>query len=275
MSAPLKILIMSLIWLVYTFLLFSMTATKKGTEEPVVEADSSAVDFARFPIDFKWSDATANVNEGFDSLKNAIAAGLQPDKILEITGLYHEEEDKPADYPSIGFARADQVKAMFAGLIPDSLIVTKARVISEKEGVREGYFNGAEFSWLDVEKKEAETVVELDDRIIIRFPFGSAEKEYDPAVDKYLNDLAERIKETGETVTLTGHTDNVDSDEVNLALGMERANGIKAVLVKKGVDAALIQTDSKGESQPQASNDTAQGRHENRRVEVRLNKKDN
>ena len=49
---------------------------------------------------------------------------------------------------------------------------------------------------------------------------------------------------------------------------------IKNILVKKGVDANLIQTNSKGESQPQASNETAQGRHENRRVEVRLNKKD-
>ena len=273
MSAPLKVFIMTLIWLVYTFLLFSMGVTKKGKEEPAAVVDTTAVELERFPIDFKWSDATAYTNPGFDSLKNAIMAGYQPGKILEITGLYHEGEEKPADYASMGFARADQIKAMFAGLIPDSLIRTKARVISEKDGVREGYFSGAGFSWLAAEVKEAKTVVELDDRIIIRFPFGSTTKEYDPAVDKYLDDLAERIKETGETVSLTGHTDNVDSDETNLALGMDRAKAIKAILVKKGVDANLVQTDSKGESQPQASNDTAEGRHENRRVEVRLNKK--
>lgn len=274
MSAPLKVLIMTLIWLVYTFLLFSMTATKQEKEKPAEPTDSTTVELARFPIDFKWSDATAYTNAGLDSLKDAIMASFGPDKILEITGLYHEEEEKPADYASMGFARAEQIKAMFAELIPDSSIRTKARVINEKEGVREGYFNGVDFSWLDVEKKEAETIVELDDRIIIRFPFGSAAKEYDPAVDKYLEDLVKRVKETGETISLTGHTDDVDSDEVNRALGMERANGIKAILVKKGVDAALIQTDSKGESQPQATNDTPEGRHENRRVEVRLNKKE-
>ena len=42
-------------------------------------------------------------------------------RVLEITGLYHEGEEKPEGYASIGFARADQVKALFAGLIPDSL----------------------------------------------------------------------------------------------------------------------------------------------------------
>lgn len=275
MSAPLKVVIMTLIWLVYTFLLFSMTATKQEQEEPAEVADSTTVEQMRFPIDFKWSDTTAYTNPDFDSLKNAILADYEPGKILEITGLYHEEEEKPADYASMGFARADQVKALFAGDIPDSLIQLKARVISEEEGVREGYFNGVDFRWLDAEKKEAKTVVELEDRIIIRFPFGSAEKEYDPSVDQYLDDLAERVKDTGETISLTGHTDNVDSDEVNQQLGMERANAIKAILVQKGVSADLIQTDSKGESQPQASNDTPEGRHENRRVEVRLNKKEN
>ena len=90
----------------------------------------------------------------------------------------------------------------------------------------------------------------------------------------YLDRLAERIKQTGETVTLTGHTDNVGEPEPNFKLGADRSEKIKANLVKLGVNPDQVQTSSKGETQPRATNDTEEGRYENRRVEVRLIKKD-
>ncbi|HMR42403.1 MAG TPA: OmpA family protein, partial [Saprospiraceae bacterium] len=68
----------------------------------------------------------------------------------------------------------------------------------------------------------------------------------------------------------TGHTDNVGEADENMKLGARRAGAIKDILVKSGVNANQITTDSKGESQPVASNDTEEGRHDNRRVEVRL-----
>ena len=115
----------------------------------------------------------------------------------------------------------------------------------------------------------------MDDRILIRFPFGKVVEEYDPAVEAYLKKLAERIKETGETVTLTGHADNVGTNETNFKYGSDRAEKIKSNLVKLGVDPSQIETSSKGETQPRASNETEEGRYENRRVEVRLIKNEN
>ncbi len=278
MTAIPKILIMLALWLLYTFLVFrgcsEELCTACGAEAITdVPGDSSAVQTKRYPIDFKWSDATAFTNEGFDAFKEGILAKGTPKSILEITGFYFEGEPKPQGYENMGFARADKIKALFAGTIPDDRIRLKARLVDEREGVRSGYFEAAQFEWITKEEEKAQTVEELDDRIIIRFPFGSAEREYDPNVEEYLEKLAKRLIQTGESVSLVGHTDNVGSDETNLKLGRIRAQGIKNLLVEKGVKPDQIAIDSKGESQPVATNDTEEGRYENRRAELRLIKK--
>ncbi len=277
MTAFPKILIMLALWLLYTFLVWRgcsdelCTNCGAGTVTDVPPTtDTSAV--RRYPLDFKWSDPTAYTNVGFDSLRQSILAKSPENGILEITGLYYEAEPKPAGFANMGFARAEKVKALMTG-IPADRIQTRARLIDETAGVRTGYFEGALFDWREAKQTTARTVEELADRIIIRFPFGSLEKEYEPAVDEYLTKLATRVKETGETITLTGHTDNVGNDAGNLSFGKRRAEAIKAILVRNGIKADQISTDSKGESQPVATNDTDQGRHENRRVEVRLVKK--
>lgn len=277
MTAIPKIIIMLALWLLYTFLVWRgcseelCCATGAVTEVP--PSDTGVVTAKRYPLDFKWKDPTAFTNPGFDSLRQSILAKGGDAGILEITGLYFESEPKPAGFENMGFARADKVKALFANSIPAERIQTRARVIDEPTGARTGYFEGALFEWRTPEKTTARTVEELADRIIIRFPFGSLEKTYDPAVDEYLDKLAKRMKETGETVTLTGHTDNVGADDKNLSFGKRRAEAIKAILVGKGVKTDQVTTDSKGESQPVATNDTKEGRYENRRVEVRLIKK--
>lgn len=65
---------------------------------------------------------------------------------------------------------------------------------------------------------------------------------------------------------LQGHTDSVGKDSYNLALSQKRAESVKAWMVDKGIDPSRITAKGYGESQPVASNDTAEGRAENRRV---------
>jgi OOP family OmpA-OmpF porin len=285
MSLPLRLLIAFLVWLIYFLLTFNGCQDElcyacgdgdKAVTEQAVSPDSTGELTAslNYPLYFKWNDGKAYTNENFDSLKQTVLAGLADGKILEITGMYFEEEPKPEGFENMGFARADQVAKRFKGLVPDDQLRMRARLVDERDGVRNNPFEAAGFNWVDKEIKEEETVVEeLEDRILIRFPFGSTQKEYSPEVDDYLAKLAERVKETGESITLTGHTDNVDDDAFNLELGQKRADGIKKILLGYGVDATLVSTSSKGESQPEASNDTEEGRYFNRRVEVRLIKK--
>ncbi len=281
MTAISKVLIMLALWLLYTFVVWRGCSTELCTNcgggmlTDVPSTDSGAVAFTRYPIDFQWNNPKAFTNEGFEAFRQSILAKAPQNGILEIVGLYFEGESKPKGFDNMGFARAEQVKTLFAGSLPNDRIRLRARALDERDGVREGYFESVLFDWIEPEitATPRSTVEELDDRIIIRFPFGSTEKVYDPKVDDYLAKLAARIKETGEAVTLIGHTDNVGTAERNQELGMARAQAIRSILLRKGAKAEQVKADSKGMTQPVASNDTEEGRHENRRVEVRLIKK--
>jgi len=244
-----------------------------GEEAGLVSDTTAEEPVNAFPLGFRWSNTEPYQGPGFDSLLASIKAGMTPDNKLEITGLYFEEESVPADVETMGLARAARIRDKYFSDIPPDRISLRSRVVDEIPGVREDYFEAALFHWIAIEKKVAETVEELDDRIIIRFPFNSTEKDYDPKVDAYLAKLAKRVSQTGEQVKLTGHTDNVGDDAANLTFGAKRAQQIKQILVRSGVNATLITTESKGESQPVASNASEEGRHDNRRVEVRLIKK--
>jgi outer membrane protein OmpA-like peptidoglycan-associated protein len=69
------------------------------------------------------------------------------------------------------------------------------------------------------------------------------------------------------TVVIVGHTDNVGSDEDNRTLSQKRAQSVKDWLVAKGIDAGRMKVVGKGETEPMASNDTDDGRAQNRRME--------
>lgn len=275
MSAPLKILVGLLVWLLYSLIAYRgcIQDCCNDASAAVTGQDSATQEeFQRYPIDFQWSDAAANTNEGFDELKKSTLAGLKAGQVLEITGLYFESEPKPEGFENMGFARADQIRRLFPE-VPDAQIRLRARAIDEFEGARAGYFESAEINWIEAEKTVAKTVEELDDRIIIRFPYNSTEREYDPSVDQYLDKLAKRVAETGEQIQLTGHTDNKGAPEFNQTLGLARAKAIQQLIQQKGVKADLISASSKGQTQPVDNNTTEEGRHNNRRVEVKLIKK--
>ena len=70
------------------------------------------------------------------------------------------------------------------------------------------------------------------------------------------------------TIQVTGYTDSVGSEEYNRDLSMRRAQAAKDYLVSNGVAENRIVLSGMGESNPIASNDTAEGRAQNRRVEV-------
>lgn len=71
-----------------------------------------------------------------------------------------------------------------------------------------------------------------------------------------------------ELVIATGHTDSVGSDAYNQRLSERRAAAVKEYLVSKGIPASKVTTIGKGESQPVATNKTAEGRQKNRRVDI-------
>jgi OmpA-OmpF porin, OOP family len=69
---------------------------------------------------------------------------------------------------------------------------------------------------------------------------------------------------------VAGHTDSMGSDEYNLGLSQRRVDSVRTYLVQKGVDSSRMSARGYGESQPVADNGTAEGRAQNRRVELRI-----
>jgi outer membrane protein OmpA-like peptidoglycan-associated protein len=71
-------------------------------------------------------------------------------------------------------------------------------------------------------------------------------------------------------VSVEGHTDSVGSDDYNLKLSLRRAAAVKDFLAKEGIAEGRLSSRGFGESQPVASNDTTDGRAQNRRVELKV-----
>lgn len=71
-----------------------------------------------------------------------------------------------------------------------------------------------------------------------------------------------------DSISVEGHTDSMGSDAYNSQLSQRRARAVVDYLVSKGVSSSRLKAVGKGESHPVASNDTREGRAQNRRVEV-------
>lgn len=84
-----------------------------------------------------------------------------------------------------------------------------------------------------------------------------------------LNDIASVLKENPELrIKITGHTDSDGDDAMNLDLSKRRANNVKQYFAKQfQIDSNRIETDGKGETEPIATDNSAENKAQNRRVE--------
>jgi len=90
-----------------------------------------------------------------------------------------------------------------------------------------------------------------------------------PRAAKNIDQLSQFMnKYPDRKIVVEGHTDSRGSAEYNMLLSKRRADSVKNALVEKGIDESRIMTRGYGETHPAASNKTAAGRQQNRRVEV-------
>ena len=114
------------------------------------------------------------------------------------------------------------------------------------------------------------TPAENFDKVTLHLHFdeGKAEiNENDRGVLDSVNDLIQSYP--GSSVLIEGHTDNTGSKDRNHLLSHQRADAVKNYIVYKGdIKASDIKTIGHGGSRPIVSNDTAEGREQNRRVDI-------
>ncbi len=86
-----------------------------------------------------------------------------------------------------------------------------------------------------------------------------------------LNKVAQTLAEDNKSAILvTGYTDNTGNDSINIPLSQARAQSVKNYLASQGVSSNRIDAQGLGSSNPIASNATAAGKEQNRRVEISI-----
>ena len=103
--------------------------------------------------------------------------------------------------------------------------------------------------------------------MIIFFPYNS--NDLTPEALAALDQIALFLRSNpGMKLSIRGYTDSVGSATYNISVSQFRANSIKSYLAGKGVNAAQLIAQGFGPKNPIASNDTNEGRQQNRRVEI-------
>lgn len=283
---------MLVIWLIYSAAAYFLAilpccqdqATGDSAATTTISTDSN---LAQYPITFRAGSAQPIAGDDFTQFRDSIINSLRGnDRLLQITGLYYENEVAPDTFVSMGFARADSVRRLFAGDLPPDRIKVRAQDLVGEMPSDTTTFPGVQLSILDPAAPETDgqpETTQIDTistdipgtaeaqpvRILVRFPTNSTERIVDPTAEAFLESVAERLQEN-ERIRIIGHTDNEGSEAFNQQLGMRRAEAIRDALAEKGVSSDRISVESRGETLPVDTNDTEEGKQNNRRAEIRI-----
>lgn len=116
-------------------------------------------------------------------------------------------------------------------------------------------------------------IINTGSELIVRMPqdilFAFDSDRVRPDLQRDLGALARNLQDYPNSyVKVVGHTDNIGSDAYNDQLSLRRAQSVANVLIADGVRSSRIDAQGRGRFEPVASNATAAGRAQNRRVEI-------
>ena len=133
--------------------------------------------------------------------------------------------------------------------------------------------NALELKEIDItsaEEKPKQITIVLDEREV---HFGFNKSEVGPEFNDLLTNLKEFVEENDYVVTIVGHTDSIGSNKYNFGLSERRAESAKKRLLELGLSPKrILGIEGRGEEEPIATNETKEGRAQNRRVEFKLDK---
>lgn len=183
------------------------------------------------------------------------------------------EKEKTAAEREAQNLQADQLKKARSDLSSTKHNLEKTKDQLEREKLaREAAEKKAAQALADLQKiasvkqEQRGTVITLSGSVL--FPSGKATLL--PAAIVKLNEVADALIKGNPdaNITIEGHTDSQGTDEYNLDLSKRRADAVKDQIVARGVAADRVKTVGVGEARPIADNKTAEGRANNRRVEI-------
>ncbi len=260
------------------------SASNKPLQESFLPADmnSKLADFTlsdmsgntifTFPSNFivNSSDASVAIPDAMQPFKDSILTYLNThqDQELVISAKYLKSEGKPK-----GLNRANFLKGILTqvGLNADR-ILPKA-VLSDYNYNQKGqYGDGIAMVFQNIPEEQQSIIEKGIAHKTLYAKFGTQSFQPDATLKAYTYELKHYlIKYPDKNVWVTGHTDNVGKADANFQLGLDRATHVVEYLIEQGVAKEHIKADSKGETEPVATNDTEEGRAKNRRITITIN----
>lgn len=239
------------------------------------------VSFTSLALEYNISELLAlGVEGGYRGYVSPVGARLQYDDTYTLMGVLrvklgandkkHVRNVSRDDY----YATTKKEKEVAPVVQPydDSKVVARVNKNDDQINDLKNYMGKLEneIKELKKAKKELPSSFSLNN---VEFKYDSSEllETSVPVLDEVVSLLTQNTE--WKSLLVKGHTDNLGAEEYNQNLSEKRASAVKDYLVSKGLNASSIVAVGCGENQPISSNETAEGRQRNRRVEFDLVKK--
>lgn len=220
------------------------------------------------PLSFSWGSNQPVQGNGYAGYIKEKLTGLSNGDTLVVKAWYYEGE---TNGEALAIERAENLRMLLRDSVGGRIKTSVEKRALADSAYQKQNFVAADFIVLRNTNAPAPLVEESDAKVIVRFATNSNAKQLEPEIEAALNRVAEKLKANPSMkAVVSGHTDNVGDDAKNMALSQRRAEFVKSKLAEKGVNAANLTVEAKGETMPVATNDNEGGRRLNRRVEINI-----
>ncbi|MFM9943966.1 MAG: OmpA family protein, partial [Bacteroidia bacterium] len=224
------------------------------------------------PFTFSKSSFVCIKGKGLQNYIDSLKKLMKDGKSVTITGLYDSSETNKSTFHNLGLARANRIKSLLSAALDTSKIFTQSKLssISMPQAPFIAHITDIEINEnAEPEEFETQTIIREDNKpdkkptpvsnkpvasnpqkvendYIINFEPNSIKRAPSSEIDNYLNSMAEKLKESGKKLTITGHTDNTEDEKLDRI----RAWVIKSELMERGVNPTQLITKGKGQNEP-------------------------
>lgn len=265
----------------------------------IVDDSDSVTNVAppRHSLVFAWNQAMPIMDSSYHLIIDSIVANAGVFNQVRLIGMYYAKEDTNFTTKNMGYARALALKSVLASKYDTALFLVDAEMIAGLDSSEFDYFEAMKYEYVawspdtqgmvqskqvtkmpdqkaaakavvDEKEEKVSLIQETEEMTILRFP-EDVDREKSALINRYIDKLAAELRTTRGVVLITGYSDNVGDDNVNMGIALKRADLLKQELIRKGVSENLILIESMGEANPVASNATKSGRYKNRRLVIK------
>ncbi|MBZ4035066.1 OmpA family protein [Flavobacterium sp. 17A] len=218
-----------------------------------------------------------SVTTGVEKLKAFLTTN--PKQKVTITGYATSDETNSTTFENLGLARANDVKNYFVSKgMSENQFNTIGKIIDTWKMSGDTLLGPADYTFETIDSSSAtnDEWTALKEKInadplILHFNTNKSRQTLSDAEKQKVSNIAKYLENVKDAVVVAvGHSDNVGNRDSNIILGQKRADFSKDYLSKNGIDAARIETSSKGPDEPVGDNATEEGKATNRRTVITI-----